>query len=663
MTTSRLADLWRFRRPVIEHWFQMLRNSTRKLSRPSLADWAYNRGHVTTLLRTLAGGDLEAIQRPNPAEGFVSTPVDGIGAAFTATGRLCSLLFPHTAFTHQIPYYVAEANGRPNGRLEGSFGGIVERGGHAEPTWLWTDAFDHTIAYESGSGLLSLSYVGEGLRVDEAAYVYPGSNVLVRDFAVENVGDASFDGAFVYHTRANVTDEDQTFAVWNSHRNRLTSDGGLRWTDCEGPYALGVWGERADDGSTTPRIGENGTPASRNGRYLDGRLRFPCSLNPGESTTISVFIGDGREAVPRDPPGPVTATDRRAEVREWWREWLADVDTDGVAGFEDMYVRSVILLASLFDPETGSVAAAPNLQPTYYPSWIRDDAFVAVALARAGKEGLAKAILADFCVSVQEADGSFRQCYNSRGEFAGIVGVENDQQPLYVWAVSEVYDVTGDQTFLERTWPTVRAALEYTIEAIGPDGLLAPSLDIAEYPDHVRQSLWTNTFAYRGLLDGAKLAHAVGADAHRYREAAKRIGDAVERHFFERVDDGREYLVVQDANGGVEEVFLYDAAAIYPTEWAVDYGKVGRLQTDLLDLVTDEWNAWIPGSLMAATMFAEVGPAKEAKNFLEAVVADTTAAGHLKEVPSEDGGHYFASPLAWSHAAFVLAVTSAHRRR
>lgn len=688
-----MADWWKFRGPVVEHWLQMVGNASRWLTAPSVTDWVYNRKHAARLLGKLAAGELEGLQRVSPVEGFVSTPVDGIGAAFTGTGRLCSLLFPHTAFTHQVPYYVDEANGGVNERLEGSFGGIVNGPGHGEPTWLWTDAFDHAIDYERDSGLVSLAYLGDDLRVDETAYVYPGSNTLVRDFEIANVGDDAFDGAFVYHTRANVTDEDQTFAVWNSHRNRLTSDGGLRWTDLDGPYALGVWGQRAGGEPATATIEKNGRSSETEGRYLDGRLRFPCSLDPGETATFSVFVGDGRDAVPRDPPGTeggaTTGGERRAAAREWWRTWLDDVDTDAGAGFDDVYVRSLVLLGSSFDPETGSVAAAPNLQPMYYPSWIRDDAFVAVALARAGKPTIAKTILGEFCPGVQEADGSFRQCYNSRGEFAGVVGVENDQQPLYVWAVSEVYDVTGDEAFVERAWPAVSGALEYTVDAIGPDGLLVPSPDIAEYPDHVRQSLWTNTFAYRGLLDGAELADDVGVecaesvdggvggdgaicpsatggvegDAARYREAARTVGDAVERHFFERVDGNGEYLAVRDANGGVEELHLYDAAAIYPTGWAVEYGHVDRLQTDLLDLATDGRNPWIPGLLMAATAFMETGLTPEAERLLEATARETTTAGHLKETPSVDGGHYFASPLAWSHAAFVLAVTSAKRRR
>ncbi len=654
---------------MFEHWARMAVNAGRLLAGPSPVDWRYNRDHVGSLVRTLSEGDLERLQRVSPAEGYVSTPVDGIGAAFTDAGRLCYLIFPHTSFTHQIPFYATESEGGSNERLEGSFGGVRRRGDSGPPTWLWSDTFDQEMTYEDGTGLLSVTYEGTGLRVAETAYVYPGSNVLVRKFTVENVGDERFDGEFVYHTRANVTDEDQTFVAWNSHRNRLTGDGGLRWTDLEGPYALAVWGRHGDGRSATATLpdveGPSRSAGSVTGRYLDGRLRFDCSLAPGESTTASVFVGDGREPVPRDPPGPSSADDRQAAAREWWRDWLSDVETDVGTGFEDLYVRSVVVLASLVDPETGSVAAAPNLQPMYYPSWIRDAAFVAVALARAGKPALARTILGEFPPRVQESDGSFRQCYNSRGEFVGVVDVENDQQPLYAWAVAGVYDATGDEAFVERTWPAVSGALDYTVQAVDGRGLLEPSLDIAEYPEHVRQSLWTNTFAYRGLLDGAALADVVGApdDAERYRTTAESLGDAIHREFFERVDDGRGYLVVRDANGGVEEVFLYDAAAVYPTEWAVDYGEVDRLRSDLVEMVGDEWHAWIPGSLMAATTFFEYGPAKEGENFLAEVARETTAAGHLKEMRGEDGGHYFASPLAWSHASFVLANRAAARRR
>lgn len=323
-------------------------------------------------------------------------------------------------------------------------------------------------------------------------------------------------------------------------------------------------------------------------------------------------------------------------------------------GFTDLYVRSAVTLGMLIDPDSGSLSASPNLQPMYYPSWVRDNAFGAVALAGMGKPEPAKELLAGFCPAIQESDGSFRQCYNSKGEFTGIISVENDQQPLFAWSVAEVYRETGDEEFVNRAWPAVEQALEYTISVIDENGLLAATPDIAEYPSDVRQSLWTNAFAYRGLRDGAMLAELCEQDGTSYRRAARRIGNAIERELFDQQPSNPSRLMV---NGG-SEVMLYDACAIYPTEWADAYDTDDRLFTELSRMVGSEWDDWIPASLMSAAMFYSRGEQEQGDALITEMSHETTETGCLVETRSQDGTHYFASPLAWSHAAFIYALAT-----
>lgn len=668
----------------------MARHALGHLLSPSAQDWLRHRGHVGEGLGRWLREDLEATQRPNAEVAFCSTPADGLGAGLTPNGRLSVLLAPTTGAGHQLPYYVTGEGpllGAPP--MAGSFAGIDRGDG---PGWLWER--DVSLAYRGAAGLVDLTYsaaAADGdprLAVSETAYVAPGSETLVRDFAVEAVDGQARDVEFVYHTRANVNDELQTFSAWRSSPNALTADGELRWRDREGPTELRARLDRPATASGRRAGEDEGRDGEVTGTYLEGRLRTSLDVPADGTARVSVLVTAGEQPTwDRDLLG-ADQRERQAAAERWWEEWLPAagpgdrsrpaspagpvdgdpggperanggarpaVERESRAAATDLVTlrrRSIAVLAALADPASGSLSASPNLQPTYYPTWPRDAAFAAVALARVGKPAPARAVLAEFLPGVQEADGSFRQCYDSAGRFAGVVPVEADQQPLYAWGVREVYRELDDPAFLEATWPTVRDALTYAVENVGADGLLAPTPDVDEYPDAVRQSLWSNAWAYRGLLDGAALAAAVGADPGPFRRAAGLVGESLAREFFR--EDG--YVTHRDAGGDHRELHAYDAVAVHPTEWAGNYGEAGRLLADLRELARGDVR-WVPGDLLLATALFRHGEVDLAEAFLERVAAETTAAGHLVEVPADGGtDHHFASPLAWSHAAFLLAM-------
>ncbi|MFB6166402.1 MAG: hypothetical protein ABEJ31_14685 [Haloarculaceae archaeon] len=532
-----------------------------RLARSASVDWAYCGDAATARLGALSpiGGDGVELQSLSPDAGFVSTPRDGIAAGVTETGRLSTLLAPHTGFTHQLPYYPYDRSAPLLGAKprEGSFAGLRLGGG---VTWLWDDAVEHAMGYEGDSGVLRLTYrvpagalaPGDGgagpadghVAVDERLAVLPGTGTVTREFRVANRTDAALDGQFVYHTQANVTANQQNFAVWESAENRLTAGRALRWTDREGPYELRVAtdGPVADSGAadTGPDAVDGAGPDGAlpavlssdadavTGRYLSGYLARDLTVPAGEHRDLAVFLSCGPDVGPL--PGRLRSSRQRRlrRARGYWRSVGDGLDLSGIPDrYRAAARRAAVTVLGLVDPDSGSVSASGNLQPSYWPSWPRDGAFAAVALARVGLADPARAFLGEFLPAVQRDDGSFRQCYDSRGGDAGLLAVENDQQPLYAWAVRAVHAATGDDAFLRDAWPAVRAALEYTVDAIAADDLLVATPDIHEAPTSGRQSLWANAMAYEGLLAGAGLAAAVGADPRRYRRAAETVGDAV----------------------------------------------------------------------------------------------------------------------------------------
>lgn len=655
-------------------------------------DYEYNKDHfwqkITTLGAGIASGNnMNEFQKYSAAEGYVSTPDDGIGASITGHGRISSLFFPHTAFTTHLPYFTHEdgylEGAKPH---EGSFAGVEL---DEETTWLWdkeVDRPDEQFQYRDDAGMLDIGYEHDQFSIEETTYVLPDEQTLVRDYEIQNTGEEPIDGAFRYYTQANVNDNQQNFILWSSNDNRLTADETLQWNDLESDYELTIGMDAPVEDSTITApletvlesiidlpvgdavleslldlatdaygLGEEIVAIeddSLEGTYLGGTIETEIDLEPGETETVSVFLAGGEQtALPDDGD----MHERQDTVEQYWAQW-----NDGIEAPEeltdreqDRYEQAVRTLGMMHDPETGAVPAAPNLQPMYYPSWIRDASIVSVALSQAGKPELAKDYLAGFLPTVQEDDGSFKQCYDASGEASGIFEIENDQQGIFAWAVHAVYEQTGDEQFLAEAWPAVKDALDYTVDAVVDNDLLAATPDYAEMPIDIRQSLYANAFAYRGLKDGAAMAEVMGEDGHRYETTAETIGEAAYEQFIEEPEEIYSEYTISGGNNGFSSI---DSAVIWPTGWAEDFDAIDDLIGEFKEPNEDYKHGWVPGHLSKAAMLYNQGEDAMADQFTSDVYPHQNEAGDFVEAIEGPDEYYFASPLGWSQAAYLLAM-------
>jgi len=659
---GRLSGAIAFLRRLDFRNVHMLTETLLILSQPAIRDWQYNRRLALAELPQAVWNlvtdpsQMNDFQSQCSVAGYVSTPDDGILAGFTDTGRMSTLLYPHTGFTQQLPY-METGEGHLDGARprDGGFWG-VEVGG--ETVWLWVSTFEHAMHTETGTGLLTISYEPTGdapVAATEVAYVLPGTETVVRDITVENVGTEPVEG-LTYHMQANANDRQQ-YPPGITTPNRVRETGGaIHWDDCRSDVGLRL--RSADPGAVRDAgvtdtglagVGEGRTAAA--GTHLGGYVTLDCPLDPGERATHSVFVaGDASTGLDLlDRP----AGDRQSAAADYWEKRLAGAPVDAVPErFRGQYLRSLVAMLALFDPDSGSISAAPNLQPAYYPSWPRDGAFVAIALAEAGNGDVAQAYLADFLGSVQEADGGFEQCYTSDGEPAGIIHRENDQQGIYLHAVRRVYEATGGEDFLERAWPTVRGAAEYTLDAVADNGLLEATPDFAEMPDDARQSLWTNAYAYRGLRDAAEIAETLGHDGDRYRRAGTAIGDAIETHLFDGDSRFATHLTITGPERSDNVAF---SAAVHPTGWATAHGRTDELIDTFVDSYERSREYWLPKEFTLATALYAVGRDELGDELLAELRAETLPGGTLAEEVGADGEHRFAA-LGWANAGFVHAI-------
>jgi hypothetical protein len=176
-------------------------------------------------------------------------------------------------------------------------------------------------------------------------------------------------------------------------------------------------------------------------------------------------------------------------------------------------------------------------EPNNYPlNWLRDGAYVIVALARAGRLETAK----DLCQPFAQDD------------FFGGFGAEADGPGLALWALGEVSALAHESKFDQWAWPHIARKAQFIEELLAATGPVRkayagpivpahrkkPALDlvcdaakdglITGRMDWHRPVLFVNAVSYRGLLEAARAAERLehGAEAQRWRAAAARLREA-----------------------------------------------------------------------------------------------------------------------------------------
>jgi hypothetical protein len=246
-------------------------------------------------------------------------------------------------------------------------------------------------------------------------------------------------------------------------------------------------------------------------------------------------------------------------------------------GIDDRFGRCLLAQAHHLAMGLTPDGARPGDPLHYGFTWARDEAYVVVALARAGRIEAARGLVQDFV---------------NRDYFGGF-GAEADAPGLGIWAMAEVARRVNDPGFERALWPAVERkaqaienflAARDTIwaSAQGPvlndnrldwqqSLLTEPSRDglVIGRMDRQRPVLYVSAMSYRGLVDAAALARRQGRPdlAARWHERALALARAWRTRIAASADDNdRTY-----------------ASALWPS--AVAIGDEPRLEV----LLADRW--------------------------------------------------------------------------
>ncbi|MCB9649847.1 MAG: hypothetical protein H6730_25135 [Deltaproteobacteria bacterium] len=303
---------------------------------------------------------------------------------------------------------------------------------------------------------------------------------------------------------------------------------------------------------------------------LDGGGWFGVVLSHGTGTGAAAAAT--RAGVEAFVGGRTPQEILQAELDLWSAWQAASTVPPNLHPYEEaLYRQSLVVLkmGQVREPGRGHGQILASLVPGAWAiSWVRDAAYAIMGLTRAGHHAEAEDALrfmlgaemrraggrnfyqasyierdlgvtlsADYAISVTRyyGDGTEESDSNAAGP-----NIEFDNWGLFLWALTEHVEASGDDALLTEHWPTISARVaDLLVELIEPEtGLLYPDSSIWERhwnayggpePETRKHYTYSNICAYQGLAGAARLAARVGdaARATRYADASAALAQAV----------------------------------------------------------------------------------------------------------------------------------------
>jgi len=558
-------------------------------------------------------------------------------------------------------------------RDEGVFAGVELDG---DLQWL---PYESTVRGErTGLDEVTFTYDLDGLEVVQRSRMLDGEGIAELDFRVTNDSPGPIDGDFLIYGRAAANDTPQTPFVFKPEPNRVSAGDNLEWHSLasERSFVIETGREVVESGVFSPHVEDRfsrfrerdsirshlfgpliarmsadqslavdyegtefenfreGAKDSVTARYGSGFLSTPMVLQPGESEEYTVWING-------QPDG--------GSYRE--TEWNGGV-TELLKANVEMHLL-----------EDGGVQAAHNIQPMYYPVWIRDAVFTLDALKDVdGVADYAWNFFADFLPDVQRDNGSFNQCFNPDRSETGTWYSELDQPAIYATkfpAFDRYFD--GKLFGNDEARVTYAAALARMLENLS-QGQVYSSPDYSEQPfAFFRQSLWKQAYFYEAFTRVSE-NYDLSLDLSTLEE----YPDVLERHAEHGVfsiDDGELQGEAEKILERTEETYFEDEG-ITNEGLLFDSNYRGPLYSKLLEdtdlfeamgrdgeffesIAVEEEGYWSPALAVHGKVLDQYG--MENDHVKERIRDSITDLGKLPERPDENGWND-AMELAWGSA-------------
>ncbi len=356
-------------------------------------------------------------------------------------------------------------------------------------------------------------------------------------------------------------------------------------------------------------------------------------------------------------------------VNRYCQDWLQRSKATGVnPDWNSLLRRSLLTLRTLVSQDLGGIVAAPTLEPDYRYVWSRDATYVAYALDRCGYADDAAGFFR-WCKDAQEPDGGWYQRYHVEKSPGPSWGEQEDQCATIIWGIGQHYKLTEDREFLVEMWPTVHRGIDHLLKKRDHEtGLIGPTFDLWE--ERVALHTYTNAAGSAALREGAKVASILQNDALSvsWTTAQKALEDSITKHLWD--DKNSRFLKsIRPNDSSIDTALLglsypfrilpADDPKIFSTSNQIEQAfkfaaeGIGRYPGDAYH----GGNPWFITTLWMALYQSQLKNYHKARDLIE------WSAKHVDElqlfaeqVHKDNGEPVSASPLAWSHAMFILAL-------
>ena len=378
------------------------------------------------------------------------------------------------------------------------------------------------------------------------------------------------------------------------------------------------------------------------------------------------------------------------ETKKYWQNWLLHGQDTNLprstppSRVQDVYNRSLLVLRSMCS-ENGAIIASSDSDidriggDTYDYVWPRDAAWCAIALDQCGYHEITRRFF-NFIFNATTEKGYLLHKYYPTGSFGStwqpVPFIQIDQTGIVLYALWNFYQTTGDVEFVAEHWPDSLKMANFLAEWRNKTTKLPhPSWDIWE--EREAATTYSASAVCAGLNAASQLAQLVGLDEHasHFEKASNEVRDGILQYLYDE-KLGRFLRSMDPRDETLDSSFLGTNAfgifqpqdpriartvnAIEQQLWVTgQIGGIARYQGDgyLRTSPGIIGNPWILTTLYLSIIRSDTGDLAKARALIEWATERAYSTGLLPEqVNATNGSPVGVLPLAWSHAAYILAV-------